>query len=164
MTSAPEENGFPHVARALMARSLEEAALRGSNTVEAEHLLLALTADPASAASTALVPFGLDHDRIEAALAEERTRSLAFAGVGPVDPARLVATPHPRTRPAWGASIREAMGVMRRITPRGRQTVSGVEVTLLVAILSADLGTVPRALAIADVDRQALLAGLTPRP
>ena len=163
MSTPLEGSGFPQTARALFTKASEEAARRGSSTIEAEHLLLALTADPHSAASATLAPVGLDHERFEAALAEERTRSLAFAGVGPIDPERLVATPHPKARPSWGASVREAMGVMHRITPHGRQTRRGVEVNILIALLSADLGTVPRALAIAGVDRPALLAQLKPQ-
>src|SRR6478609_5594872 len=59
-----------------VAEALGEARELGSPTVEAEHLLLALTRSD-NAAAAALRAKGLDHDAVAEALAAETERSLA---------------------------------------------------------------------------------------
>jgi hypothetical protein len=141
-------------------RAVEEAKARGSATVEAEHLLLAVAAEPGLAADV-LAEAGLDHDAIGVVLDAERRESLAVAGIaGPL--AELPATPRDG-RPAWGSSAREALrraaiesrgaaGRGRDRNPRRRGPDEG---DLVIGVLGADLGTVPRALA---------YAGIVPRP
>ena len=146
-----DEQNFPHQMRAIGTRAIEEADRRGSAAIEAEHLLLAFAADPSSAAAKALAEVGLDHSAIDAALDEERARSLAFVGVT----AASLPTPTARRRlgrPAWGASVKDVMNIMRRAPNRDRKGRS-LDVEMLVAILTADLGTVPRALTIAGIER-----------
>jgi len=146
-----DEQNFPQQMKAIAARAVVEADRRGSAAIETEHLLLALAADPGSPAAAALASVGLDYDAIDAALNEERSRSLAFVGVTSISlPAH---TPKRRQgRPVWGASIREAMNLMRRQHNKDRRG-RWIDAEMLAAILSADLGTVPRALAIAGVER-----------
>ena len=89
----------------VILRAIDEAARRGAANVEAEHLLLVISAgDDASA--RALAEFGLDHAAVEAALDAERERALEVAGVAPV---------------ARGAAAVHAPGAARlgRIVPRG---------------------------------------------
>jgi len=144
----------------VILRAIDEAARRGAANVEAEHLLLVISAgDDASA--RALAEFGLDHAAVEAALDAERARALEVAGVAPIGEDRLRSTR--RVRPGWGASFRDAM---RRADFRTRRGLGreererlGVAAALL-GVLRADLGTVPRALAYAGVDRPALIARL----
>jgi hypothetical protein len=65
-----------------------------------------------------------------------------------------------RSRPGWGASIREAL---RRAPYRARSRPDRERLAVadtLVGVLRADLGTVPRALAYAGVDRDALISRL----
>jgi len=158
-----DDDDFPRHGWKAGLRAIEEAARRGSNTVEAEHLLLALSADSTTAASKVLADVGLDHDAIDVALREERARSLAIAGVVAgaaestmgTDASRIVATPRPG-RPAWGTSLREVLRTMRGGPSRDRRR-RAPETELLVGILRAELGTVPRALAIAGIDRIALI-------
>ncbi|WP_308465573.1 Clp protease N-terminal domain-containing protein [Rathayibacter soli] len=166
-------------------RAVDEATRRGSATVEAEHLLLAVTLEGRGAVSEALGESGLNYDMLDAALRDERARSLAVAGVTAPDVTLLTATPR-RNRPGWGASAREALrrghaGAQRNATGHGAvghrasgrgaagQATAGhgigghdrrrrmAEVDILVGILRAELGTVPRALAFAGVDRDALI-------
>ena len=144
----------------VILRAIDEAARRGAANVEAEHLLLVISAgDDASA--RALAEFGLDHAAVEAALDAERVRALEVAGVAPIGEDRLRSTR--RVRPGWGASFRDAMrrADFRARRDRGRDEHERLAVAAaLLGVLRADLGTVPRALAYAGVDRPALIARL----
>lgn len=141
--------------KTVLARAIDEASSRRSATVEAEHLLLALAGDQKLAAARVLADAGLTHDAIEAALNRERAESLAAAGIGPVDEGRLAATPR-QSRPGWGASVKEAIARGKDASREDRQRRSA-ETELLIGILRASLGTVPRALVIAGVDRSNLV-------
>lgn len=141
--------------RTVLAHAIDEASARGSTTVEAEHLLLALAGDESLTAAKILTTAGLGHQAIEAALAQERAESLRAAGIGPVDAERLAATPR-QVRPGWGASVKEA--ITRGKTASGQDPRRWpAETELLIGILHASLGTVPRALAIAGIDRGDLI-------
>jgi D-alanyl-D-alanine carboxypeptidase len=153
------EQDFPHVARRTITRAIEEATDAGAPAVEAEHLLLAIASEPEQVGPV-LGEFGVDRAAVAAMLVAEREHSLATAGIGSVDRDRLTATPR-RTRPAWGTSAREAIVRGSRLGRRDRQRTS--EADLLTGILQAELGTVPRALAYAGIDRAALVARLRQR-
>ncbi|MGO4300770.1 Clp protease N-terminal domain-containing protein [Leifsonia sp. RAF41] len=142
--------------RPVIIRSVTEAQQRSSATVEAEHLLLALSRDGSPSVRTAFADAGLDPDGLEAALAGERAASLRVAGVTPPPAERLAAAPRV-TRPRWGASAREALVRAHRTAAANRRQRSG-ELDLLAAILGLELGTVPRLLTLAGVDREGLLA------
>lgn len=144
----------------VIIRAIDEATRRGSANVEAEHLLLAIAAGDDIAGRT-LAGFGLDHAGVEAALRGEREQALRAAGIEPVAEERLAATRS--SRPGWGASTREALRRAdfraHRDRPRAERERLAVADTLL-GLLRADLGTVPRALACAGVDRAALISRL----
>ena len=143
-----------------LARQFEiEAKRDGAKYIEAEHMLLALAADPAGGAARAMIESGLDHDRLEKALQEERRRTLAFAGMSA--PSReLVAATVLESPVTFGTSAKSALRrglIATREARRGRRPrIRDTE--LLVGILQAELGTVPRALAIAGIDRAALIS------
>lgn len=141
--------------QAVLSRAIDEASARRSTTVEAEHLLLALATDEGLIAAKVLADAGLTHDAIEAALDQERAESLAAAGIGPVDESCLAATPR-QVRPGWGPSVKEAiLRGKKPVISDGRHRPSETE--LLIGILQANLGTVPRMLAIAGIDRGDLI-------
>jgi ATP-dependent Clp protease ATP-binding subunit ClpA len=146
--------------KAVIVRSIDEAAARGAAKVEAEHLLLAIAAS-GDVAAGALADAGLDYAGVEVALRGEREHALLAAGIEPVAEERLQATG--ASRPGWGASIREAL---KRSDFRARRDRSRAErerlavADALIGALRADLGTVPRALAYAGVDRAALITRL----
>jgi D-alanyl-D-alanine carboxypeptidase len=133
-----------------------EAKREGAEFIEAEHMLLALAADADSDAARLLNEFGLDHERLAAALREERRQTLAFVGMSTTDTKLAEATGLGRP-PSLGTSakvaVRRALIGSRR--DRRRARLRGTD--LLAGILEAEFGTVPRALAIAGIDRAALL-------
>lgn len=142
-------------ALSVIRRSEIEAKREGAKVIEAEHMLLALAAHPDDYAGMVLTEYGLDHKRLASILHDEHRHSLAFAGVEPLDENQAEATQLDSSL-ALGTSakiaIKRAMfacrGHRRRLDSTG----------LLVGILEAELGTVPRALAIAGIDRTALIA------
>ena len=81
--------------KAVIVRSIDEAATRGAAKVEAEHLLLSIAAS-GDVAAGALADAGLDYAGVEAALRGERERALRAAGVEPVAEERLHATGNSR--------------------------------------------------------------------
>ncbi|MEJ3405164.1 Clp protease N-terminal domain-containing protein [Rathayibacter sp. YIM 133350] len=150
------DNDYVGAMRHTVSLAVEEATSRGSATVEAEHLLLAIAAD-GGAVGGALAEAGLDHAGIERLLRAEREAALASIGLAHVDEDALRATPR-RSRPGWGASAKEAVSRGAKRGHRDRQRIRQIDV--LLGILVADLGTVARALSIGDVDRDALIGRL----
>jgi ATP-dependent Clp protease ATP-binding subunit ClpA len=138
---------FTHDARQVVKSAETLASGLGSPTIEAEHLLLAL-AD----CQPVLADAGLDHDGVLAALDEERVRSLLAVGISAAD---FDLPPAPLTRPRMAASSKLALArAVRAAVDRSDKRIAGGHV--LLGVLAAEAGTVPRALAIAGIDRQEL--------
>jgi ATP-dependent Clp protease ATP-binding subunit ClpA len=135
----------------IIGRGSREAQRDGSSTVEAHHLLLAIAADPEPSTHTVLAGAGLDYRALRDALDREYEQSLAAAGVSVAE----FDLPKPPTRktPKPGNSMKLALG-------RGLGTVARKRdmrpAHLLLGILQAPVGTVPRALALAGVDQAEL--------
>jgi D-alanyl-D-alanine carboxypeptidase len=137
-----------------------EAKRDGAEFIEAEHMLLALAANPDGDAAKLLKEFGLDHERLAAALHEERRQTLAFVGMDATDKTDT------KVRAATELDIPPSMGTSAKVAfrraligsrhERRRPRLRGID--LLAGILEAEFGTVPRALAIAGIDRAALLS------
>jgi ATP-dependent Clp protease ATP-binding subunit ClpA len=134
-----------------------EAKRDGAEFIEAEHMLLALAANPNGDAAKLLKEFGLDHERLAAALHEERRQTLAFVGMKATDTKASEAT-ELDIPPSMGTSAKVAFrrALIGSRHDRRRARLRGID--LLAGILEAEFGTVPRALAIAGIDRAALLA------
>lgn len=115
---------------------------RGDRTLEAEHLLLALAE---------LGEPELAEVDVEAALDRQFEHALSAAGV-------QVPIPAPRAlkrNPGVGASTKQAIERAFRVSiERGDKKV--LRGHMLLGVLAAEEGTVPRALALAGVDRDAL--------
>jgi ATP-dependent Clp protease ATP-binding subunit ClpA len=138
---------FTRDARQVVRSAETLAAGLGSPTTEAEHLLLAL-AD----CEPVLADFGLDHDGVLAALEAERERSLRAVGISASD---FDLPPAPLTRPHFAASSKLALErAVRAAAARSHKRIGGGHI--LLGVLAAEAGTVPRALQIAGVDRQEL--------
>ena len=128
---------------AVIERAGQEARDDGSAAMEAHHLLLAI----AAAEEPSLVAAGLDRDALREALDREFARSLAAAG------ATLAGRPpasSPRTSaPPPGATFKLALERGFQLVGRKRDLRPA---HLLLGIVQAEVGTVPRALSLAGVD------------
>jgi ATP-dependent Clp protease ATP-binding subunit ClpA len=143
-----------------VARRFEVEAKRDrAKVIEAEHMLLALASDRDGDAAKLLEESGLDHERLEHALKEERRRTLAFAGMD-APSKELVEATELESPLSFGTSAKMALrrGLMATREARRGRRVRLRDTELLLGILQAELGTVPRALAIAGVDRAALIS------
>jgi ATP-dependent Clp protease ATP-binding subunit ClpA len=146
---------FQHFAkhtRAVVAAAVrEEATTDGRGLVEAEHLLLALAASPQ------LTHLGLDHDQLASALIHEEQQSLAAVGV--------VADELPRAgsprggSPRLAASAKQAIERAAKITAKRGQRQMTAQ-TLLLGVIGAEHGRVPRTLQLAEIDISKLRARL----
>jgi D-alanyl-D-alanine carboxypeptidase len=143
--------------RTLAELAQAEAAARGASAIEAEHVLIALADMPQSRGGAFLVANGLDRDTLDAALAAERRHSLGSVGAPLFGDDQLAATRR-KVRPRWGASSRDALDRGMRVS-RSRENASTLN--LVVGALMAELGTVPRMLALAGVDRHQILGRAT---
>ena len=136
-------------ARLVIVQAMEEARALGSPTVEAEHMLLALSRRTGDPAGIALGEAGLDHAAVSDALESERERTLAAVGVSasdfdlpPVAPAK--------SAPGWGTSAKLSLQrALNAAAERGDKRLAPAH--LLVGLLLAEAGTVPRALEHAGV-------------
>jgi D-alanyl-D-alanine carboxypeptidase len=137
-------------ARTLIAAAEAEARTSRSAVVEAEHLLLAMSAMPETDAGRVLDSVGLSHDAIAEALKREFESSLAAAGVSVRAGGLGVPSPGPVRRLRLGASFTSAMTRSVTVAHGSRQIRPA---HLLLGVLGAHVGTVPRALQLAGVDR-----------
>jgi D-alanyl-D-alanine carboxypeptidase len=134
-------------ARTIVHKGRDEAQRGGSGSIEAEHLLLAI-ADQSDLAPI-LTSVGLSPEGIRRALDGEFEQSLRAVGVEVRAADLPPASPDPADWPRIGASARlaleraAAVSLGRRLQP----------VHVLLGVLAAEVGTVPRALALAGVDR-----------
>ena len=140
-------------ARSLLSTAEAEARERRSPAVEAEHLLLAMSAVPGSEAADLLASVGLDHDGIETALTREFESSLTTAGVtvslDTMEPPSPESPRHLRLSASFKTTMERSVAAAsgsRQIRPAH----------LLLGILGAQVGTVPRALALSGVNQAEL--------
>jgi ATP-dependent Clp protease ATP-binding subunit ClpA len=145
---------FETESRKAVAAAREIASELESPTLEAEHLLLALARQPATTAHDLLVEAGLDYDQLRAALDAEFEGTLAAVGITLSD-FDLSATASRTRIPRWGASAKLVLERSVKIADgrRDRRITPG---HILLGILRAVAGTVPRALDRAGVDRAEL--------
>ncbi|GAA2432271.1 hypothetical protein GCM10010191_52820 [Actinomadura vinacea] len=134
----------------IIERAGEEARRDGAAAIEVGHLLLAIAADPDPTTREILASVGLDEQGAREALEREFEHSLDVVGVSasafdlpPPSPA-----PKPPTR--VGASFKLALERAIACCPRKRDLRPA---HLLLGILQAEVGTVPRALELAGIDR-----------
>lgn len=140
-------------ARWVVRRGQEEAHALGATAIEAEHLLVAVAERSGAPAQELLGQAGLTPDRLRGLVVEERARSLRSVGVEPVAP--VPSSGELRLATSAKNVLRRAVGHARRGATRGIDLSR-----LLRGILEQEVGTVPRVLALAGVDRPALIAAL----
>lgn len=145
---------FDKYLHAILMRAQHEAREDGSTTVEAQHLLLAVVGEPEPTVGPVLASAGLDREAVHAALEREFVDSLGAVGVASdsYDLPRPSRLPH---NPKIGTSAKLALkrGVFTAARKKDLRPAH-----VLLGILSAEVGIVPRALALAGVDRDDLTA------
>lgn len=149
-----DEPPVPQQIRSVVLGAIEEAQRRRSASVGPQHLLLALAREADSPAAGILSDAGLGYDALDAAFDTERERSLAVVGIPELDESLLAATPR-LARPGWASTTRD---VFRRaqLSGRGRRR-RAAELDVLYGVITANVGTVPRMLEYAGVDRDGLI-------
>ena len=138
---------FTGDARAAVVAAREQARTSGRHAVESEHLLLALAARP---------EFGLDPSRLADALAHEEEQSLAAVGLAASEfepGAGGRARREPRFATSSKLALQRAVAIAAK---RGDRRLTAGHV--LLGVLAAEHGRVPRALQIAEVDVDELRA------
>src|SRR3954449_3295878 len=132
------------------------AAGLGSNSVEAEHLLISLASGNTPAAH-ALTDVGLEPQELREALIRDFERVLGNVGIDAtgVDlPANCR-----RTKPSWGTSAKQGLErAVKEAKRRGDKKV-GCE-HILRGLLAAERGAVPRILAAEGIERDELTGRL----
>ena len=137
----------------VLNRATDEARDDGSSTVEAQHVLLAVAAVEEPGTRALLTSVGLDRAGIRAALDREFEQSLGAAGVTLGAAGTPRASRPSRGAPPLGSSVKLALERGLGSVTRKRDLRPA---HLLLGIVRAPVGTVPRALALADVDAAAL--------
>ena len=144
---------FTRDARATVAAAHREALEAGDLAVEAEHLLLAL------AARREFQALGLDRGTIVEALAREERRSLAAVGLDPTELEPIARAGRSPREPRFATSSKLAL--QRALAAAARRGDRRLEARhVLLGVLSAQHGRVPRALRIAEIDMDELRARL----
>lgn len=146
---------FAEHARAIVRQAEKEAEEAGAPLIEAEHLLLAMAGEHGIEARDVLASAGLDRDQIRAALDREFRQSLAAAGVALPPGGLPAASRDPERRARLAASGKLVLERALKAAAGQRQIRPG---HLLLAVLGAQAGTVPRALTLAGVDQGDLAA------
>jgi ATP-dependent Clp protease ATP-binding subunit ClpA len=141
-------------ARSVVKAAETEARARRAPLVQAEHMLLAVSAQSDSDAARVLASVGLTHGAIEEALDREFEASLVAAGMSVST--RSLGRPSVREprRLRLSSSFKAAMGRAVRAVAGAGQIRSA---HLLLGVLGAEGGTVPRALHLAGVNRAELM-------
>ena len=131
------------------------ASRDGSATIEAQHLLLAIAAQQGTVEQQILTSVGLDQHAIRQALDREFEDSLRAAGVsrGAFDLPGPSSRPEPSARVGASAKLALERGVAAAARKKDLQPAH-----LLLGILEARVGTVPRALALAGINQADLTA------
>jgi ATP-dependent Clp protease ATP-binding subunit ClpA len=142
--------------KGILERGRVEARQDGSPAVEAEHLLLAIAAHRGTPTQPVLAAAGLDRDAIRVALDREFAASLRVAGVELSDFNLPPATADPDRHVDLGTSAKLVLERAVRLAGRGPGRIRPAH--LLLGVLEAEVGTVPRALALAGIDRTELAA------
>ncbi len=149
---------FSRSTRAVVKHAQELAVADGANTVEAEHLLLALTQRADQPTTRALATLGMTEPRVRDALDEEFVKALATVGVVAAVPPRRP-SPQRRANPKWGQSAKLALIRSLQVSiDRGHKPIDDRH--LLLAISQAEAGVIPHVLRTLHVSAGDLEAAL----
>ncbi len=138
-------------ARDVVERAGKEARTIASGSIEAEHILLALAGREGTAAQHILASAGLAHEALLAAIEQEFEQSLASVGVLVGEFDLNAQADSSKGRLGLAASAR--LVLERALAVAKRRCDNRLEpIHLLLGVLDAKAGTVPRMFALAEVD------------
>jgi ATP-dependent Clp protease ATP-binding subunit ClpA len=153
-------NRFRRWPWATITRACDVAAAGGFETIEAEHLLVALTQHADEPTARALQALGVTEPAVQTALDDEYAAALNVVGV----PGALATRPKPPNRsaaatPKWGQSATLVLGrALQAAAHQGQKRIRDHH--LLIALSQAEAGVIPRVLATLDVDADDIEAAL----
>lgn len=135
---------FSRSTRAVVKHAQELAVADGADSVEAEHLLLALIQRADEPTTRALATLGMTEPRVREALDEEFVQALATVGVAATVPPRRPSQPG-RANPKWGQSAKLTLVRSLQVAlDRGHKPIDDRH--LLLAISQAEAGVIPHVL------------------
>jgi ATP-dependent Clp protease ATP-binding subunit ClpA len=148
-------SAFGTYVHTIIEQAGHHASRDGSATIEAQHLLLAIAAQQGTTAHQVLTSVGLDQQAIREALDLEFEHSLRAAGVSlaAFDLPQPSSDPERSARVGASAKLALERGVAAAARKKDLQPAH-----LLLGVLEARVGTVPRALALAGIDQADLTA------
>jgi len=150
---------FVTASRQVVVGAHEIASTLEPPTLEAEHLLLAVTHQSTTIAHHVLEEAGLDYDTARDVLEADFEGTLAAVGVSLNDFELTASTGTPRT-PRLGTSAKLALQRSAKIAEaRGDRRITPGHI--LLGVLRAPSGTVPRALHRARIDGEQLTQRVT---
>jgi len=146
---------FSPSARAAVVRACDIAATDGAATVEAEHLLLALTERMDEPTSRVLDTLGITEATVRAALDTEFVDALQTVGIAAARPPSR----RSRSKPTWGQSAKLVLVRNLQVAvERGDKRMDTRH--LLLAISHAEAGVIPRVLRTLEVSASDIAAAL----
>lgn len=149
---------FSRPARAAVKRAQRVAGEEGAGSVEAEHLLLALTQQASDRTARALHTLGMTDAMVRAALQREFADALLAVGVvGPVGP--RPSSGSTTSTPRWGQSAKLTLvRTLQVALDRGHKRIE--EHHILLALTHAEAGVIPRVLRTLDISPSDIEAAL----
>lgn len=147
---------FASATRETVRRAAELAETEHASLVEVEHLLTALVDPATEAVGAVLMAAGITPEAIRAARDREFHSALALVGVETREPSPPPARRHRRGRTTkFGTSATLALERTLEIaTQSGQRRITNE--SLILAIISAEVGITPRLLAELGTDREQL--------
>jgi ATP-dependent Clp protease ATP-binding subunit ClpA len=160
VANAIRTNRFRRWPWATITRACDVAAAGGFETVEAEHLLVALTQHADEPTARALQALGMTERAVRTALDDEYAGALNVVGVsGELATRPKLPNGSAATTPKWGQSATLALGrALQAAAHRGQRRIGDRH--LLVALSQAEAGVIPRVLATLDVNTADIEAAL----
>lgn len=146
---------------ATITRACDVAAAGGFESVEADHLLVALTQQADEPTARALQALGMTERAVRTALDDDYAGALGVVGVSGTLATRpkLPKGPAAAARPKWGQSATLVLGrALQAAADRGQRRVGDRH--LLIALSQAEAGVIPRVLATLNVNAADIEAAL----
>lgn len=159
VANAIRTNRFRRWPWATITRACDVAAAGGFETVEAEHLLVALAQHADAPTARALQALGMTERAVRTALDDEYAGALNVVGVSDALATRPTLPNGSAATPTWGQSATLVLGrALQAAAHRGQGRIGDRH--LLIALSQAEAGVIPRVLATLDVDASDIEAAL----